>query len=403
MEQALSDVKVLDLTQLIVGPYCSKLFADYGAEVLKIEKPGSGDPARKLGPFKGGVPHPEKSGLFLHLNTNKRGITLNLKNKEGKKIFEELVKKADILLESYPPGVMDKLGLGYKTLERINPKLVMTSISDFGQTGPYRNYKGSDMIFQGWGGPMHSYGLPNRSPVKKGGTVTLYQAGTLAALATIIAFYAARYQGVGQQVDFSIFEAEAGCIDRRSAQCLAYQYNGEITPRVDVRDMARYPHGIYPCSDGYFEIAGGYMVWPRIAAMIGRMDLADHELLSSPRAMVDPAAREMIEPIWMEWCMQHTKKEIIEAGQKTHNMCAPINVMDEVFDDPHWKARGFWEEIDHPVAGKLTYPGAPAQGTESKWKIRRPAPLLGQHNEEVYNGLGYTSDELLKLSKQGVF
>jgi crotonobetainyl-CoA:carnitine CoA-transferase CaiB-like acyl-CoA transferase len=402
MQQALSDITMLDLTWYIAGPYCSKLFADYGADVIKVEKPGEGDPARRMKPFVGDEPHPEKSGLFLHLNTNKRGITLNLRSDAGKKIFKDLVKKADIIIENFSPGVMSRLGLDYEALEQINPRLVMTSISNFGQTGPYRDYKGSDLVFQGWGGPMYSYGLPDRAPLKKGGTVGLYQAGALAAVATMFAFYAARYQGIGQQVDISIFESQAGSIDRRRAQCLGYQYNEEITPRNDMRQMMRYPHGIYPCADGYFDIAGGFQVWPRIARMIGRPDMADDPLLTSVRSMVDPAAREKVMPIWLPWCMEHTKKEVIEAGQRERNMCGPINTMEEVFNDPHWKERKFWVEVEHPVAGRLVYPGAPGQGSETKWEIRRPAPLLGQHNKEVYGALGCSKKYLSALSKQGV-
>ena len=162
MEQPLSDVRVLDLTWYITGPYCTKLLADYGADVIKVEPPGGGDPARRLGPFLNDDPHPEKSGLFLHLNTNKRGITLNIECETGKRIFKELVKKADILVESFPPRVMPSLGLGYETLEKINPMLVMTSITDFGQTGPYRDFKGSELIYQGLGGPMYTTGTPDR-------------------------------------------------------------------------------------------------------------------------------------------------------------------------------------------------------------------------------------------------
>jgi CoA:oxalate CoA-transferase len=177
MDQALSGIRVIDLTWYIAGPYCTKLLADYGADVIKIERPGSGDPARRMGPFLNDEPHPEKSGLFLHLNTNKRGITLNLKTETGKNIFRDLVKKADILVESFSPRVMPSLGIDYKALEKINPKLVMTSISNFGQKGPYRDFKGSELIFQGFGGYMYLVGTSDREPSKKAGNVIQYQLG----------------------------------------------------------------------------------------------------------------------------------------------------------------------------------------------------------------------------------
>ena len=214
-EQALSDVKVLDLTWHIAGPYCTKLLAGYGAEVIKVERPGEGDPTRRMGPFFKDDPHPEKSGLFLHLNTNKKGITLNLKSATGKKILKALVSDADILVESFSPRVMPSLGLDYQTLEQINPKLVMVSISNFGQSGPYRDFKASEIVEYAMGGEMYSTGTAGREPLKLGGNVTQYQAGTVAAVATMGALYSAECQEVGQHVDVSIMETQAGSTDRR--------------------------------------------------------------------------------------------------------------------------------------------------------------------------------------------
>lgn len=402
MEQMLSGVKILDLTHHIAGPYCTKLFADYGADVLKVERPGYGDHSRSMGPFLNDDVHPEKSGLFLHLNTNKKSITLDLRTSKGVQLVKQLVKDVDIVVENFRPGVMSTLGLDYSVLNKINNKLVMTSISNFGQTGPYRDYKASELILWGWGGSMCNYGLPEREPVKKGGTVVLYQAGTVAAVATIIAFYAAKWKGVGNHIDVSIFEVMAGCMDRRGCQLVTYAYNQETTPRRDVRDSLRYPFGVYPCEDGYFEVAGSFSIWPRIARMIGRPDMADDPLLTSPQAQLDPAARDIILPVWLPWCLEHTKSEIIEAGQREGVMCGPINTMDEVLNDPHWKARGYWAEVDHPIVGRLTYPGAPAQGSETRWELRNPAPLLGQHNIEIYSKIGYSNSDIATLKEQEI-
>jgi len=177
INQPLSGVKVLDLSWYISGPYCTKLLADYGADVLKVEMPGEGDPARKLGPFFKDDPHPEKSGLFLYLNTNKKGITLNLKSSWGNDVIKELVKDVDILVESFSPDVMERLGLSYEDLEKINPRLLFTSISNFGQFGPYRDYKASELIIYGMGGAMNESGLPDREPLKKAtGTPVLFSA-----------------------------------------------------------------------------------------------------------------------------------------------------------------------------------------------------------------------------------
>ncbi len=188
-ERALSGVRVLDLTHYIAGPYCTKMLSDYGADVVKVERPGLGDAARSLGPFLNDEPHPEKSGLFLYLNTNKKSITLNLKSATGVSILKELVKQSDILVENFSPRVMPSLGLDYKTLKKINPGLVMTSISNFGQTGPYRDYKATDLNIWGLSGILYECGEPNREPLKMGNNVSEYVAGLYAALTTLSALY----------------------------------------------------------------------------------------------------------------------------------------------------------------------------------------------------------------------
>ncbi len=201
--QALSGVRVVDLTQLISGPFCTKLLADYGADVIKIEKPLGGDVARQVGPFFGDDPHPEKSGLFLHLNTNKRGITLNLETPEGRGIFRRLVEKSDIIVESFDRGYLDGLGLGYSALSSINPRLIMTSITPFGQEGPYKDYKGPDMVVFALSGLMSLCGDPDRQPVQISFPQSYLAASTYAAEGILIALYERACSGVGQEVDVS--------------------------------------------------------------------------------------------------------------------------------------------------------------------------------------------------------
>ncbi len=401
-EQVLSDVRVLDLTWYIAGPYCTKLLADYGADVIKVERPPDGDPARKMGPFFRDDPHPEKSGLFLHLNTNKRGITLNLKSEWGQGVIKELVRDVDILVESFSPRVMPSLGLDYEALEKVNPKLVVTSISNFGQTGPYRDFKASELIIYGMGGAMNQIGLPEREPLKKGGNVIQYQGGTMAGIATMMAFLVASEEGVGQHVDVSLMETQLGTIDRRMAQLLAYQYNKATTARADPRDRRAYPGGIWPCADGYFELAAVGMLWPSVAKMLDMPELENDPRFSTVLAQQMPGHKEQFEEIWYPWIMERTKKEIVAKGQASGVLCGPINNMEEVLDDPHWWQREFWVQIEHPVTGKLTYPGAPSKAEQMPWVIRRPAPLLGQHNEEVYGKLGYTKKELVRLKENGL-
>jgi len=403
MEKALSDVKVLDLTHHIAGPYCTKLLADHGADVLKVEKPGEGDPARRMGPFLEDDPHSEKSGLFLHLNTSKRGITLNLKSETGGKTLRELVRGVDILVENFSPRVIPSLGLEYEKLENLNPGLVMTSISNFGQTGPYRDFKASELILYGMGGAMNDTGVLDRYPLKKGGRVVQYQAGTIAAVATMLALLASRAQGIGQHVDVSIYESQMGTIDRRMSQLLTYQYNREISYRMDPgEERPGFPYGIYPCKDGFFELIGGFVFWPRIAQMIGRPDLATDPGFSTVEGQRNPENLERFDLIWYPWLAEHTKQEIIEAGQAAGVLCGPINTSEDLLNDPHWQARDFWAELDHPATGKLTYPGAPFKMGETPWQVSRPAPLLGQHNEEVYGELGYSKEDLVRLREAGV-
>ena len=198
-EQPLADIRVMDLTHGIAGPYCTKLLADFGADVVKVERPVTGDFTRHLGPFPQDVPHPEKSGLFLHLNTNKRSVILDLKTAKGVEVLKELARGADILVESFRPGVMAGLGLDYGTLKRVNPRLVMTSVSNFGQTGPYRDYRASELVLFGMGGRMNASGLPERYPLKLGGDHVQYQAGNVAAMATMFAFYAAQHRDMPGQ------------------------------------------------------------------------------------------------------------------------------------------------------------------------------------------------------------
>ncbi len=403
MEQALSDVKVLDITHHIAGPYCTKLLADYGADVIKIERPGAGDPSRGMGPFLGDDPHPDKSGLFLHLNTSKRGVTLNLTSGSGRKLFRELLDGVDILVESFAPRVMPSLGQAYEELEKVNPKLVMTSISNFGQSGPYRDFKASELILYGMGGAMNETGTLDRYPLKKGGNVIQYQAGTIAAVATMLALFSSRLQGIGQHVDVPIFESQMGTIDRRMSHLLSYQYNGETSYRPDpLQEPAGFPVGVYACNDGFFQIAGGFVFWSRICQMMDRPDLADDPGFNTPQGQRDSENLERFSVIWYPWIAEHTKLEIVTAGQAAGVLCGPISTSEDLLNEPHWKERGFWEEIEHPVAGKITYPGAPFKMAETPWQASRPAPQLGEHNAEIFGELGYSREDLARLRESGV-
>ncbi|MBQ11162.1 MAG: hypothetical protein CMJ45_06405 [Planctomyces sp.] len=399
---ALGDVKVLDLTNLVAGPYCTKLLADYGADVIKVEIPGLGDGARRLGPFPGDVPHREKSGLFLHLNTNKQSITLDLKTEAAGILVRELIKEADIVVESFRPGTMAQLGLNYESLRSINPTLVMTSISNFGQTGPYRDYRLTDVMVYGMGGEMYSTGIAEREPVKLGVNVLLYQAGATASVATMGALFAAREQGIGQHVDVSIMETQAGSIDRRMSALIGFQYTGEITGRNPWGSGAGYPFGAIPCSDGYFEVSAGRGYFPRAVSMVGSPPELDDPKWYAPGAQMDMELKQEFDTMLLTWSLERTKAEAWATAQESRVLSAPLNTMGDLVADPEFNRRGAFAEIEHPVAGTLKYPARPFIMNDSPWSIRRPAPLLGEHNSEVLSRLGYTAGDVVRLRQQGV-
>lgn len=395
---ALSDLRVLDFTHYIAGPYATKLLADYGADVFKVERPGSGDGSRRLGPFPGDVPHPEKSGTFLHLNTNKRSLTLNLKSSEGQDIVKQLVENVDVVVESFRPGQMGSYGLDYETLRTINPRIVMTSISNFGQTGPYKEFKASDMIIYGMGGEMYSTGLEDREPLKLGEHVVLHQAGAIAATATLGAVFA----DGSQHVDVSLMETQIGSIDRRMSMLLAYQYNGEISMRSATATAGGYPNGVFICQDGYVQIAGGRNYFDRVVVMMGAPEVLLEERWYTPEAQYDPELEDEFNAYFIPWCLERTKREIWHVAQEVGVLSAPINAASDFVGDNEFQKRGAFAEIEHPLAGNLMYPGRPFIMNESPWCVRRPAPLLGQHTTEVLCSLGYTKMKIDLLRDQGI-
>ena len=399
---ALSDIKVLDLTHYISGPYCTRLLADYGADVIKVERAETGDGSRRLGPFPGDVPHAEKSGLFLHLNANKRGITLDLKSEVGNKIALALAAEVDVVVESFRPGTMGRLGLSYEVLSEANPNVVLTSISNFGQTGPYRDYLGSEIVFYGMGGQMIGTGVMEREPLKLGGSVSQYQAGSAAAAATMGAFYGARYQGTGQHVDVSIMETLMGSIDRRMTYLLAYQYTGETSQRQAMEGSANYPYGVFPCKEGYLQISGQNNYFPRSVKMLGSPDFLLDPRWYAPGAQTDPDLREEFNEFFLGWCLERTAAEAWHAAQEAGVLSAPLNTIRELATDAHFNSRNAFVEIEHPDAGLLKYPGRPFIMGETPWSVSRPAPRLGEHNAEVLTSLGYSEADITRLRQARV-
>ena len=401
MKKALTDIKVIDLTHYIAGPYCTKLMADYGAEVIKIERPNLGDGARRMGPFFGDDPHMENSGLFLHLNTNKKGITLNLKSQTGVNIFKELVAEADILVENFAPRVMSSLGLDYNVLQDINPKLVKTSISNFGQTGSYRDYKATEIVLFAMGPLMITEGEPDLEPLRYPGYKSQYLAGTHAATATMGAFIGSQISGQGQEVDVSIIECLSS-LPEGAGKIVRYLFSGEEGVRFGYRAEGLYPLGYYPCEDGAIHVFGiTPSHWSRIAHWMGKPELAEDPRFTDPNQRLENQGE--FEVMFLDFLADKTQSELFSSAQEHRLPVAPMNLISEVLNDPQLKARNVFLEIEHPLTGKNTYPGLPFELPEVPSSPQQHAPLIGQHNFEIYSDrLGYQAEEIEQFKTKGI-
>ena len=386
--QALDGIRVLDLTTGVAGPHCTKLLADFGAEVIKAEPPG-GDPTRRLPPFAGDMPDRERGLLFLHLNTNKRSITLDPRTGDGRALLRSLAGRCDVLVEDFDPGEAAALGIGYGELAAERPGLIYASITPWGQSGPYaeRGYRASDLVLQGMGGPAISTGSAEREPLKLGGSLAMLQAGLVAAWASAMTLLRVEAGGEGDHIDVSVYETQMGSRDRRTTSLTAYAYQGTTSGRRGGLGGIVLAGGAQPCADGYVNITA---IGPKIhdfVAMIGRGDLAGDERLMQPPLSLDPAFVEEIHTAYLAWSMARTKREALVEAQGLGLLSGVINTPADLLADPAFRERGAWEEIDHPVAGRFEYPGRPLLMAETPRARARRAPLLGEHTAEVLTGL----------------
>lgn len=400
--EALSDLKVLEWAQSISGPHCAKRLADLGAEVIKVEEPGLGDEARRRGPFPGDVPHPERSGLFLFLNANKLGVTLNLEHPRGRRSFRDLIQQVDILIENNPPHLVKQLGLEYDRLREVNPRLIMTSITPFGQSGPYQDYRASDLVsfhISGMGHetPQHGVDSLDREPLRAGGEQAHFLVGMVGALATMAAVFARKASGKGQHVDVSEMEALISVMIRINLH--RYTYEKEVPSRL--ASTVR-PLNYVPCRDGYVNILLNEPHWWRnLVQAMGNPDWASDPLFQN--ADFRAQGWDAVQPLLEDWASQYDKEEIFRKLQESHVPCLPGNTFAGLLASEHLEARGFFVELEHPQAGRLRYPGAPYRLSQTPWKLQRPAPLLGEHNQEIYCGrLGYSREDLVRLRGMGV-
>ena len=395
--------RVLDLADE-KGVFCTRFLADYGAEVIRIEPPG-GDPSRARGPFPGDIPHPEKSSYFLLHNTNKRSITLDLESATGRALFLRLVKTSDVVVETFPVGHLEGLGLDYPALKWVNPGLVMASITPFGQTGPWRDYASSDLVAMAASGYMQITGEPNEPPLRQGNEQSHFAGAQYAAVGILAALYHRDGgSGQGQHIDVSVQESLITYYtDAHPA--LAWMQRGENVTRVGINSTLVIPLGAYPCRDGW--IAAGVITpreWDNLARWIHEVTGNDAILADEYRGGNQERAPyiDVITALFMDFTARFTADELFHEGQKRNLVFLPVNDVGDLLGDPQLEAGGFWAEVDHPEAGTLRYPLGIIYSEEMDVGAS-PAPTMGQDNVAVYCGeLGLSKQDLSALRAAGV-
>ncbi len=396
----LAGLKVLELGRLISAPYCGKLLADMGAEVMKIEPPATGDPARQYGPFLHDDPHRERSGLFLYLNANKQGITLNLATPTGQSILRELVARSDALVHNLPVQDMGRVGLDYEGFSRVNPGLVMASITPFGLTGPYRNYKAYDINLAAAGGICTGLGEEGREPLTFGTPEVGYFAGIATASSIIMALLARDNVGSGQHIDIAEVETMAGVYNGPEALMAVYQWR--ITRRTGHHALDfPYPNCILRCKDGYIFVgAPEGRQWRQLLEVMGSPEWSKDPRFRNRTEMNNLYADEL-DGYLESWLMNYTKAELLDIALEHRIPLAPVRGYDEVRHDP--SLADLFVDIDRADTGPIAYPGPPYRLVDAEAAPQHPAPYLGQHNEEVYcRVLGYTRQQLAKLYQTGI-
>lgn len=399
---ALENLTVLDLTRVLAGPFCTMMLADMGANVIKIEVPTGGDDTRTYPPFREKNLNGQRESLyFANINRNKKGVTLNLKAPEGKAIFKELIKKADIVVENYRPGVMDKLGLGYDVLKEINPRLIYAAVSGFGCYGPYHLRPGYDILAQAMGGMMAITGPRGGEPTRAGSALGDMLGGLHVTIGILAAVNARTITGKGQRVDVSLMDSMIAATENTA---LKYLESGQIPPRMGNRYAAVSPYDAFKVKDGVIIIAAGnqklyeklctevlhrpdMITDPRFVDMTGRLENQD-------------AIQEVIEDTLKDYTMEEATQLVLSKGIPA----GPILNIKQILEDPHVKEREMFVEMDHPTLGRITVNGCAIKLMDTKPSVRTPAPQLGQDNKAIYEGLlGMSEEEFAALHEKAVF
>ena len=395
LDSVLGGVKVLDLSEDIAGSFCTRLLADYGAEVLKLEPPG-GAGLRRMGPFHHDDPHPEKSLFFLLLNLNKKGATLNLETDTGKTILKRLAQHVDVIVETYRPGYLASLGLSHEDLAQSNPGLVLTSITPFGQDGPYSQYKGEEIVEYAMSMIMSISGIQGQEPLKHGGFQAQYEGGLFAAAATSMALFAQSNTGQGEHVDVSITECIASTM---MATQTIYPFLGGTQARRRAQGNAF--ENPMPCKDGWIIVqAGGGATWEDLANFFEAPELLEPRFADRGQRSQNGAA---MDEIINKSIKDREKWELFTKAAAARMLFGLVQTPSELVVCPQLESRQFYREIDHPVIGKIKVPAELFKLSETPYQLRMPAPTLGQHNQEIYvEGLGYTQQEFCQLRQLNV-
>ncbi len=392
---ALQGIRVLDLSRVLAGPFCTMLLGDYGAEIIKIEAPGRGDDTRHWGPpWAGG-----ESAYFLAVNRNKRSLTLNLKHEEGRRILRELVARSDVLIENFKVGTTRRLGLDYESLRPLNPGLIYCSITGYGQTGPYRDRPGYDFVIQAEGGIMSITGPAEGEPHKVGVAIVDITAGLFAATAILAALHHRERTGEGQYIDVALLDAQVAWLANVAQN---YLVSGETPRRYGNAHPNIVPYEVFPTADGYIAVGiGNDRQYRRFCQVAGRMDLWEDERFQTNPGRVEH--REELIPRLQALFRTRSTAAWLERLHEAKIPAGPINDVAQVLNDPHVLARGMVQTVNHPTAGTIRLVGPVAKLSATPATIRRPPPLLGQHTEEILTGLlGYDEEAVARLRAEGV-
>lgn len=393
---ALSDLTVLDLTRVVAGPFCSSLLGDMGAKIIKIERPGTGDDSRAYGPYVNG-----ESAYFAMLNRSKYGVTLNLKAEEGKAIFLEMVKKADVVLENYRPGVMEKLGLGYEELRKVNDQIIYASVSGFGSYGPYSRRPGYDILAQAMGGLMSLTGPKGGEPTRAGNAMGDILGGMNMAIGVLAAVHARTLIGHGQKVDIALVDSIVVSLENAFTR---YHVTKEIYKRNGNAYAALAPYDSYRARDGLCIIACGNQ---KLFEIFSREVAGHPEWIDDPRFLSNVLRVENMDELKMlieGWSRNYTVEELVAMALAAGVPAGPVYDISQIVKDEHIaSARDMFPVVEHPVIGKMHVNGDAVKMTETAPRITKPAPLLGQDNEKIYGGfLGMTQEKIAGLKAKGV-